>query len=168
MRTQAHTKHILPKTSCSACSNEKGVNCLQVLLCWCVLAGAAFTSVAKHREICSAVLPLSTMEDSRGWLTGFGAVSGICSQDPDHSSQCVSKRERERGGFSHFTRPRWATESVITRCTVYVNVFWCMWVYLSFKSPFFMVYTTFIIVNLMAYSPCMDNADLATQNLIIL
>lgn len=89
-----HTQNIsFPKKSCSACSNEKGVNCFQVRLCWCVLAGAAFVGVEKHREICSAVLPLSTMEDSRGWLTGFGAASGIQSQDPDHSSLCLSERE---------------------------------------------------------------------------
>ena len=109
-----------PQRSCSACSNEKGVNCLQVRLCWCMLAGAAFASVEKHREICSAVLPLSTMEDGRGWLTGFGAVSGIHSQDPGHSSLCVSLSKR--GGSSHSNRPRWATGSVSTRCTVCVNV----------------------------------------------
>lgn len=79
------------------------------------------------------------------------------------------KREQGRGGSSHSTGPRWATESVITRCTVYVNVCWCMWVCLPFKSAFgFLVYTTFIIVNLMTYFPCITDADLATHNLIIL
>lgn len=119
MQTQTQ-KHILPKTSCSARSNEKGVNCLQVLLCWCVLAGAAFTSVAKHREICSAVLSLSTMEDSKGRLTEFGAVSEICSQDLDCKS--LQSRKRWRGGSSHSTKPRWVTEIVSTRCTFRVGI----------------------------------------------
>lgn len=77
----------------AAHSDEKKVSCLQVPLCWCVLAGAAFASVGKHREICSAVLPLSTMEDSRGWLTGFGAASGIRSQDSDHGNLQVPLSE---------------------------------------------------------------------------
>lgn len=133
VQTHAHTKHILPKTSCSACGNEKGVNCLQVPLCWCVLAGAAFTGVEKHREICSAVLPLSTMEDGRDWLTGFGAASGIHSQDPDHSSLCLSERgttegeEREVGSHSLYTRPSSATVSATCKLSVTLRVNCMFW-----------------------------------------
>lgn len=91
--TASHTHPSKSNKKTAAHSDEKKVNCLQVPVCWCVLAGAAFASVGKHREICSAVLPLSTMEDSRGWLTGFGAASGIRSQDPDHGNLQVPLSE---------------------------------------------------------------------------
>ncbi|CAB1456137.1 unnamed protein product [Pleuronectes platessa] len=69
--------------------------------------GVAFASVEKHREICSAVLPPSTMEESRDGLTAFGAASGIHSQDPDHSSSPRrSEREGERAGSSLSNSPR--------------------------------------------------------------
>lgn len=88
--------HLKPpsRESCSARGNEKKVDCLQVLLRWCVLAAADFASVGKHREICSAVLPPSTMEDGGGWLTGFGAASGLHSQDlRPQQPVCFSARD---------------------------------------------------------------------------
>ena len=100
LQMQAHTKHILPKTSCSACSNEKGVNCLQVPLCWCVLAGVAFASVEKHREICSAVLPLSTMEESRDGLTAFWSSIWDPQPRPRPQQQPTSLWEGGGGGGS--------------------------------------------------------------------
>lgn len=128
VQTHAHTKYILPKKKKKKrlFGNEKGVNCLQVRLCWCVLAAAAFASVEKHREICSAVLPLSTMEDSRGWLTGFGAASGIHSQDPDHSSLCVFLRERWLFTLQQAQMSHWIFQHQMhCLCTYVYMLFYC-------------------------------------------